>query len=582
MVAYFKQFIASPVFEQDEDKTNQARVLNSLLVNIAIVLILHMAITPLFVVNKLESSILVTLFLGLVLFIRFLIRRGRVRLASLFFVAGAWVVAAMFIFFSGGITNVSPTLFLLLIVFAGLLLGQTAAISVAVISGITALAMVVMATNDYPPPRLFPLPPTSSWMTLILSFVIAIFPLNLMLRTRAEALALARQELAERRQTEAALRQSEERLQLALSAAQMGTWDWDIFTGKVTWSEHVEPIFGLQPGRFAGTYEAYLDLVWPQDLEIVQQVISAVLAGDTEDFQVEHRTTWPDGSIHWIEGKGQVYRDKADQPIRMAGMVTDITTRKQAEAERERLIADLEAKNTELDRFAHTVSHDLKSPLITIRGFLGFLEEDAASGNMAQLHSDLGRISRAADKMQQLLNNLLELSRIGRLINPPEEVSLETIAREAIELAHGRIEARGVQVEIAPNLPVIYGDRLRLVEVMQNLLDNACKFMGDQPQPRIEIGMHEAESQPVFFVRDNGLGIDPPYHERIFDLFDKLDSQSEGTGVGLTLVKRIIEAHRGRIWVESDGTGQGVTFYFTLPVKQANQISDIKDATRQA
>ena len=239
MVAYFKQFFASPVFEQDEDKTNRARVLNSLLVNIVIVMILHMVITPLFVVNKLGSSILVTLHLGLVLFIRFLVRRGRVRLASLFFVAGFWVAATIFMFFSGGITNVSPTFLLLLIVCAGLLLGQTAAIGVAAISSITALAMVVMTANGYPPPRLFPLPPTSSWITLNLIFIVAIFPLNLMLRTRAEALALARQELAERRQTEAALRQSEERLRLALSAAQMGTWDWDILTGEITWSEHV-------------------------------------------------------------------------------------------------------------------------------------------------------------------------------------------------------------------------------------------------------------------------------------------------------------------------------------------------------
>ena len=180
------------------------------------------------------------------------------------------------------------------------------------------------------------------------------------------------------------------------------------------------------------------------------------------------------------------------------------------------------------------------------------------------LHTDLARISRAADRMQQLLHDLLKLSRIGRLMNPPEQIPFETIVREAVELVHGRIEERGVQVDIAPHLPVIYGDQLRLVEVMQNLLDNACKFMGEQPQPRIEIGRREIEGQPVFFVRDNGQGIDPAYHDQVFGLFEKLDPQSEGTGVGLALVKRIIEVHGGQIWLESEGLGHGTAFYFTL------------------
>jgi signal transduction histidine kinase len=122
-------------------------------------------------------------------------------------------------------------------------------------------------------------------------------------------------------------------------------------------------------------------------------------------------------------------------------------------------------------------------------------------------------------------------------------------------------------VDIAPDLPTVYGDRARLVEVVQNLVDNACKFMGDQPAPRIEIGTSgtDTEGNPIFFVRDNGIGIEPQYHERVFGLFNKLDAQSEGTGVGLALVKRIIEVHGGRIWIESEGAGRGATMCFTLP-----------------
>ncbi|MFC1974960.1 ATP-binding protein [Chloroflexota bacterium] len=153
-------------------------------------------------------------------------------------------------------------------------------------------------------------------------------------------------------------------------------------------------------------------------------------------------------------------------------------------------------------------------------------------------------------------------------MNPPVEISFETIVREAVEAVHGRIEAGDVQVEIGPNLPLIYGDQARLVEVVQNLVDNACKFMGDQPQPRIEIDLSEAGDQPVFFVRDNGRGIEPSYHERIFGLFDKLDPNTEGTGIGLALVNGIIEIHGGKIWVESDGMGTGATFFFTLPAER--------------
>ena len=144
----------------------------------------------------------------------------------------------------------------------------------------------------------------------------------------------------------------------------------------------------------------------------------------------------------------------------------------------------------------------------------------------------------------------------------------ETIVHEALKLTRGRIETRGVQVEIAANLPVVYGDRIRLVEAVQNLIDNACKFMADQPQPRVEIGAREVEGQPMVFIRDNGLGIEPRYYEQVFGLFNQLDARTEGTGIGLALVRRIIEIHGGKIWVESAGLGQGSSFYFTLPKKE--------------
>jgi signal transduction histidine kinase len=248
----------------------------------------------------------------------------------------------------------------------------------------------------------------------------------------------------------------------------------------------------------------------------------------------------------------------------------ELKEREQVEREREALISELKIKNDELERFTYTVSHDLKAPLITIRGFLGYLEEDVMKGDTKRMRTDMARIVDGTDKMQTLLNELLELSRIGRMMNTPELVPLADVVNEALDLVRGTIEARGVRVNLAPNLPAVYGDRPRLVEVVQNLVHNACKFMGDQPDPRIDIGQRETnkDGHPVFYVRDNGIGIAPQYRERIFELFHKLDAHTEGTGVGLALVKRIVEVHEGKIWVESEGIGKGTSFYFTLPGKE--------------
>jgi PAS domain S-box-containing protein len=234
--------------------------------------------------------------------------------------------------------------------------------------------------------------------------------------------------------------------------------------------------------------------------------------------------------------------------------------------QRQTLIDELEAKNAELERFTYTVSHDLKSPLVTITGFLGFLEQDALSGNIEQIKKGVSRISNAAQKMQALLNDLLELSRVGRLMNPPEDIPFEEIVHEAIDRVHGRIDEIDAVVETRGKLPVVHVDKVRMVEVMQNLLDNALKYSIPGVTPRIEVGTNNINENgwSVFYVRDNGIGIDPQYHERIFGLFNKLDNKTEGTGIGLSLVKRIIEVHNGKIWVESQ-IGQGSTFFFTLP-----------------
>ena len=246
-----------------------------------------------------------------------------------------------------------------------------------------------------------------------------------------------------------------------------------------------------------------------------------------------------------------------------------VKARKYADRERKRLISELEAKNAEMERFTYTVSHDLKAPLITIRGFLGFLEKDTAAGEIERAKRDIEQIDSAAAKMQRLLGELLKLSQIGRVVDLPQEVSLVGLAHEVVDMLAGRIAERGAKVEIAPDLPAVHGDRARLFEVLQNLICNAVEFMGAQPDPRVEIGARRDGEETVFYVRDNGLGIDSRHHEKIFGLFNRLDPESDGTGIGLALAKRIVEVHGGRIWVESEGRGRGSTFCFSIPQKGA-------------
>jgi len=248
--------------------------------------------------------------------------------------------------------------------------------------------------------------------------------------------------------------------------------------------------------------------------------------------------------------------------------------RQRLEKMRGKLILELEQRNAELERFAYTVSHDLRNPLVTIKGFIGMLGRDMQEQKPEQVQHDMERIANATDKMDDLLSELLELSRIGRIVNPPEEIDTVGLVQDALELLDAKIGSSNVKIVVARELPVLYGDRVRLLEVFENLIDNAIKYTGNQSEPAIEIGVRNTEGQQIVFVKDNGLGIEKRYHAKIFGLFEKLDPTIEGTGIGLALVQRIVETHGGRIWVESEGLGKGSTFCFTIPDGRRQENED--------
>ncbi len=301
--------------------------------------------------------------------------------------------------------------------------------------------------------------------------------------------------------------------------------------------------------------KSFADKYRTDDLE----VIHSGQRRQVEEIQSDH-----EGREYWVETIKTPIRNSQGEIIGTTGIAREITERKKAEIEREKLIAELETKNTELERFTYTVSHDLKSPLVTITGFLSYLEKDARNGNFESFNKDVDRIKHAVQKMQELLKDLLELSRIGRLMNDPVEISFGEIVKEALAVVEGQITSKHISVGFVDSGQKVHGDHIRLIEAMQNLIDNGVKFMGSQPNPRINIGtVMDAQNKPIFFVQDNGVGIESQYRERIFGLFNKLDANSQGSGVGLTIVKRIIEVHGGKIWVESM-PGKGSTFYFTL------------------
>ena len=286
-----------------------------------------------------------------------------------------------------------------------------------------------------------------------------------------------------------------------------------------------------------------------------------VYGGETVTWEVLS----PKDNRHYFVVNTPIYHP--DGSVSKMAMIRDITQGKMIEQERERLISELEAKNSDLKVLNFAVSHDLRGPLITIKGLMKWVQRDAMEGNLERLEKTIDRITLSATRMEQLIDDLLKLSRAGSMHGALEEISVAEIAAEVVDLLATKISERGVVINIDKNVPSIMGERHRLLTILQNLIENAVKYMGDQQAPTIDVGCRMDEEAKIFFVRDNGLGLDASYQNKIFGLFMKVDANSEGSGIGLAILKRIIEEDGGRIWVESDGLGQGCTFYFSFDLK---------------
>lgn len=242
----------------------------------------------------------------------------------------------------------------------------------------------------------------------------------------------------------------------------------------------------------------------------------------------------------------------------------EIAERERAQQALNDVNEELRLKNREMEQFVYLVSHDLKSPLVTMMGFVGLLRDDLAAGRINDVLDSADRIAGASQRMSRLIDGLLELSRVGRIVHEPEEVDSTQLVREIATELQGRLAEKGARLEIDKRMPHVLVDRIRLNQVFENLLTNAIKYGCTGPQPTIRVGSLETPEEIRFYVRDNGPGIARKDQERVFGLFQRLDTGEDGTGIGLSIAARVMEVHGGRAWVESE-VGSGACFWIAFP-----------------
>ena len=298
----------------------------------------------------------------------------------------------------------------------------------------------------------------------------------------------------------------------------------------------------------------------PSAALVVQSLVKALETGETQT--VESTTRLPNGEEKaWLARYAPV-RSAEGSTLGVATVVLDITERKRAEAERERLIAALERSNQDLDQFAYVASHDLKAPLRGISNLSQWIEEDLQGVMTGETREQMRLLRGRVERMEALINGILDYSRAGRMRGRPERVDVGRLIHECVELL---APPAGTHVEVAPGMPVLRAERVPLQQVFLNLLGNAFKHASGS-EPRVHVGVRADGERWEFSVRDNGPGIAPEYQERIWGLFQTLRARDEleSTGIGLSVVKKSVEARGGRAWVESTA-GQGATFHFTWP-----------------
>ncbi len=392
-------------------------------------------------------------------------------------------------------------------------------------------------------------------------------------------------DITERKHLEETLRESEQRLTLASTSGEVGVWDLNLTTDQAWRSVQHDRIFGYESLLPSWSYEVFAGHVVPEDRELVKQRFEE--AFQTGRLELECRIIRVDQVARWISAKGEAFRNEQGQPIRMMGVVTDITERKRVEeqirqlnAELEERAGALEAANKELEAFTYSVSHDLRSPLRHVDGFSKILLEEFKPQLDPTAQRYLERIRTGTQQMGHLVDDLLSLARVGRRELVLQVSGLSSIVQEVLSDLKPETENRQIEWQCG-NLPFVECDPALIKQVFANLLANAVKFTRIRERAVIQVGISAQNGRSAVFVRDNGVGFNMKYADKLFGVFQRLHRAEdfEGTGVGLATVQRIIHKHGGQVWAEGE-LDKGATFYFSLGSQESIPSKSSTDSGR--
>ncbi|MFC4870883.1 PAS domain S-box protein [Negadavirga shengliensis] len=375
-----------------------------------------------------------------------------------------------------------------------------------------------------------------------------------------------------RKLSEQAIKATNERFEKVTEATNDAIWDWDIVQNTIYWGNGFKTLFGYDVDKKTASSVSWTTYIHEEDVAAVKASLSKVIEDKSRsNWEHEYRYIRANGEHAFVVNRGVIIRDDKGKAIRMVGAMTDITHRKEYEASLKKLNEKLEQRamelaisNEDLEQFAFVASHDLQEPLRMITSFLALLKQNYSDQLNDNAQKYIYFAVDGAQRMRQIILDLLEFSRVGKQKDKIQPVDLNLILEETCHIQKGLIEEKNAVISYQ-NLPKLNSYRAPLLQIFQNLIGNALKYSQKGIPPQITVTARDMDGEWQIAVQDNGIGIEKEYFNKIFVIFQRLHGKDEyeGTGIGLAIVKKIVENMKGRIWVASE-LGRGSTFYFTL------------------